>query len=71
MPNELPKLDIVDDRLFTINYSELIQLIQMLEREYISNEFYPLVRVMIKRANQFLDDNNELSNRTSREHGGS
>lgn len=48
---------------FQISRPELVQLVKLLEKEYISHEFYPLVRLMIKRAIEFLDENNELSNR--------
>ena len=48
---------------FGITEDELKQLMRLLEKEYISHEFYPLVHIMLKRANQFLSDIDELSTR--------
>lgn len=51
---------------FVISIDELKQLNKMLDKEYISNEFFPLVKIMLKRANNFLDNpDDEFSNRTN------
>lgn len=47
---------------FEISVEELKQLTKFLEREYISYEFFPLVRLMLRRAKNFLDECNELPN---------
>lgn len=48
---------------FEISIDELRQLYKMLECEYVSNEFFPLVRIMLRRAGIFLEVmDNELRN---------
>ena len=56
---------------FVISREETKQLVKMLEKEYISHEFFPLVQSMIKRANRFLSEDDELSKRTHGLYSGS
>ena len=51
----------ITPKKFEITIDETRQLVKLLETEYISNEFYGLVKIMLKRANNFLDNQDELS----------